>query len=78
MSPKAMAELAGMSGDLGDPSLAGLDDGQAALGAGSPFAGAGAGARGAGGGGARGGARGKGGKGGKKGKGGGRVTPKAR
>ena len=70
MSPKAMAELAGMSGDLGDPSLAGLDDGQAAPGAGSPFAGAGAGARG--------GSRGKGGKGGKKGKGGGRVTPKAR
>ena len=69
MSPQAMAELAGMTGELGDPSLGGPGE----LGAGSPFAGAGAPQ-----GGGRGGARGKGGKGGKKGKGGGRVTPKAR
>jgi len=71
MSPQAMAELAGMTGELGDPSLGG----PAGLGDGGPFAGAGVGFPQGGG---RGGSRGKGGKGGKKGKGGGRVTPKAR
>ena len=71
LSPQAMAELAGMTGELGDPSLGG----PAGLGDGGPFAGAGVGFPQGGG---RGGSRGKGGKGGKKGKGGGRVTPKAR
>jgi signal recognition particle subunit SRP54 len=65
MSPQAMAELAGLSGELDDPSAFGGPD--------TPLAGAGA-PRGASGG----ANRSRGGKGGKKGKGGGRVTPKAR
>jgi signal recognition particle subunit SRP54 len=70
MSPRAMAELAGMTD--------GVDGGMGELG---PPSGAPGGGSGSGGSAARGGQRpkgGKGGKGGKKGKGGGRVTPKAR
>jgi len=70
LSPKAMADLAGMAGD--PAALGAMGQGPEALGTGQPFAGAGAG------GGSKASSRSKGGKGGKKGKGGGRVTPKAR
>jgi signal recognition particle subunit SRP54 len=71
MSPKAMADLAGMAGPDGAGGF-GEPDGPEALGAGNPFAGAGAGGS------ARRSGKSKGSKGGKKGKGGGRVTPKVR
>jgi len=73
MSPKAMADLAGLAGNVDDPAaFGGLADRPDALGAANPFAGAGAGGS------SQGSGKPKGAKGGKKGKGGGRVTPKVR
>ncbi|HEX3460574.1 MAG TPA: signal recognition particle protein [Acidimicrobiales bacterium] len=72
MSPKAMADLAGMAGPEGAGGFGDPDGGPDALGAGNPFAAAGAGGS------ARRSGKSKGSKGGKKGKGGGRVTPKVR